>query len=478
MSDRITPTTTVTPPPEPLLSPAPAAPRRALLVAGGVALAAAAVVPSGPPGAGLVVVAAVAAVLVVRTAGARLVGWQRVHAVVALGLLLSAALRDAGWLVALDLIGAAVLGSLALHRTRSWIGVAAASVGVLRGLPGTVPWLGRGVQQSAPQVRTVAPAARGLVLTALVLLVFVPLLVSADAAFASFLGALVPTLGSPQDLPARLAVAALAAAVVGAALQLLVWPRPQRVVPDPSRVARRSEWLLPLLALVLLLASFLAVQGSVLLGGSDHVVRTTGVTYASYVHEGFGQLVVVTALVLAVVAAGARWAPPAARPLLGLLCALALVVDASALSRLHLYVDVYGLTRLRISASAIAVWLGVVLLLVLLAGLRPGGWLPHATVLSAGVVLLLLTGANPDARIAQSGLDREEKADLLYLSTLSDDAVPALDRLPEPDRSCVLGGILQGRPSSPPWTSANLARARAQDVLEARPVGACSRFPG
>jgi hypothetical protein len=113
-----------------------------------------------------------------------------------------------------------------------------------------------------------------------------------------------------------------------------------------------------------------------------------------------------------------------------------------------------------------------------LAGLRPGGWLPHATVLSAGVVLLLLTGANPDARIAQSGLDREEKADLLYLSTLSDDAVPALDRLPEPDRSCVLGGILQARPSSSPWTSANLARARAQDVLEARPVGACSRFPG
>ena len=215
-----------------------------------------------------------------------------------------------------------------------------------------------------------------------------------------------------------------------------------------------------------------------LLGGADHVLRTAGVTYASYVHEGFGQLVAVTALVLAVVAAGALWAPPAARPLLGLLGALALVVDASALSRLHLYVEVYGLTRLRISASAIAVWLGVVLLLVLLAGLRPGRWLPHATVLSAGVVLLLLTAANADARIAQSGLDREEKADLLYLSGLSDDAVPVLDRLPEPDRSCVLAGIVGAPPSASPWTSANLARARADDVLDRRPVGACPRSLG
>lgn len=323
------------------LAARPSAPRPALLVAVGIGLAAAAVVPSGPAGLGLVLVAAIGGVLVVRTSGARLSGWQRVHAAAALGLLLSAVLRDAPW-----------------------------------------------------------------------------------------------------------------------------------------RVARRSEWLLPLLALVLLLASFLAVQGSVLLGGADHVLRTTGVTYASYVHEGFGQLVVVTALVLGVVAAGARWAPPAARPLLGLLCALALVVDVSALSRLHLYVEVYGLTRLRISASAIAVWLGVVLLLVLLAGLRPGRWLPHATVLSAGVVLLLLTGADPDARIAQSGLDREEKADLVYLSSLSDDAVPVLDRLPEPDRSCVLAGIVAGQAPTSAWPSANVARARAADVLDRRPPGACPGYQG
>lgn len=473
MSTRMTPAPAPAPP-----AARPAAPRPAVLLAAGTGLAAAAVVPSGPAGVGLVAVAAVAAVLVVRASGARLSAWQRVHAAAAFSLLLSAALRDAPWLVAVDLLGAAVLGSLALQRTRSWAGVAAGCSAVVRTVPSALPWLARGVQGSAPQARTVAPAARGLALTAVVLLVFVPLLVSADAAFASLLQGLAPSPPSLESLPARLAVGALAVAVVGAALQLLVWPRSEPVLPGPTRVARRSEWLLPLLALVLLLASFLAVQGSVLLGGADHVLRTAGVTYASYVHEGFGQLVVVTALVLAVVAAGARWAPPAARPLLGLLCALALVVDASALSRLHLYVEVYGLTRLRISASAIAVWLGVVLLLVLLAGLRPGRWLPHATALSAGAVLLLLTAANPDARIAQSGLERQEKADLAYLSSLSDDAVPVVDRLPEPDRSCVLNGIVQGRSPSSPWTSANLARARATEVLDRRPPGACAGYPG
>jgi len=473
MSTRITPAPAPAPP-----AADPTAPRSAVLLAAGVGLAAAAVVPSGPPGVGLVAVAAGAAVLVVRTAGAGLVGWQRVHAAAALLLLLSAALRDAAWLVTLDLLAAAVIGSLALQPARTWSGVTAGCAAVVRTLPDAAAWLTRGVRRSAPRAPSLAPAARGVALTALVLLVFVPLLVSADAAFASRVQGLVPSPPSLESLPARLAVGALAVTAVGAALQLLVWPRPEPVVPGPTRVARRAEWLLPLLALVLLLAGFLAVQGSVLLGGADHVLRTAGVTYASYVHQGFGQLVVVTALVLAVVAAGARWAPPAARPLLGLLCALALVVDASALSRLHLYVEVYGLTRLRISASAIALWLGAVLLLVLLAGLRPGRWLPHATVLSAAGVLLVLTVANPDARIAESGADRQQKADLVYLSSLSDDAVPALDRLPEPQRSCVLARIAQNRSPGSPWTSANLSRARASAVLARRAPGACSGLPG
>ena len=220
---------------------------------------------------------------------------------------------------------------------------------------------------------------------------------------------------------------------------------------------------------MLLLASFLAVQAQALLGGEDHVLRTTGVTYASYAREGFGQLLVVTLLVLAVVAAAARWAPRAARPALALLCLLTLVVDLSAFSRLQLYGEAYGLTRLRVTATGITVVLGVVLVLVLVAGLRPGRWLPHALVLTVGAGLLVLTASDPDARIAQSALDRGDAADVDYLSGLSADAVPVLVRLPEPARSCVLPEQVE----TGGWLSYNVSRSRAAELLEPAPGRAC-----
>jgi hypothetical protein len=448
---------------------APTAPPRAVALASGVGVAAALVVPAGPPGVGLVLIVWVTAVVAVRLTARRLRGWQAVHAGAALALLCCAAVRDAPWLVAADLAAAVAVGSLALVPARSWPGVVAGAAGVLRTLPPAAPWLVRGVRHIWPQARTAAPVVRGLALSAVVLLVFVPLLASADAAFAAVLQRLTAQVPSAQGLPARLAAGLLAAVTAGAVLQLLVWPRRDPLVPAPRRLARRAEWLLPLLALDGLLAAFLVVHASVLLGGGQHVLDTAGVTYASYAREGFGQLVAVTALVLAVVAAAARWAPRGARPLLGVLCGLALVVDVSALARLHLYVEAYGLTRLRIAAIVGALWLGIVLLLVLAAGRRPGPWLPHAVVVSASASLLLLTAADPDARIAESALDRGAAADLAYLAGLSADAVPVLDRLPEPVRSCVL----PGPPPDRPWTSANLARDRADDVVLRRPVGAC-----
>jgi hypothetical protein len=266
-------------------------------------------------------------------------------------------------------------------------------------------------------------------------------------------------------LPARVIVACVAAGGVAAGLFVLLSPPPDPVVGEPTRRLRRSsEWLLPLGVLNALLAAFLAVQATVLFGGDDHILRAAGVTYASYAREGFGQLVAVTALVLAVVGAAVRWAPRAARPALAVLCALALVVDASALWRLNLYVDAYGLTRLRLTSTAFSCWLGVVLVVVLVAGVRPGRWVPHTVVATAGAGLLVLSLINPDARIAESALDRGPKADLVYVATLSADAAAQLARLPEPERSCALAdAAMEDRGRS--WTSANLGRHHAARLL-------------
>jgi hypothetical protein len=57
-----------------------------------------------------------------------------------------------------------------------------------------------------------------------------------------------------------------------------------------------------------------------------------------------------------------------------------------------------------------------------------------------------------------------------YLAGLSADAVPALQQLPEPQRSCVLDAL---RPETEPWFAVNLARARAREVLRELPATTC-----
>jgi len=210
-------------------------------------------------------------------------------------------------------------------------------------------------------------------------------------------------------------------------------------------------WTIPLGALIALFTVFLGVQAVALFGGEEYVQRVAGVTYAEYARQGFFQLVAVSLLVLCVIAVAVRVLP--SRPvstrtlrntLLGLLCVLTLVILASAMARLQLYIDVYGLTRLRISAEAWIAWSAGVFGLVVVAGVlntlgRSAAWLPRAAVALAGVALAVFAYANPDLRIAESHHDVElTRIDVAYLSGLSADALPALMELEGEERTCAL----------------------------------------
>ncbi|MFD1050426.1 DUF4153 domain-containing protein [Kibdelosporangium lantanae] len=61
------------------------------------------------------------------------------------------------------------------------------------------------------------------------------------------------------------------------------------------------------------------------------------------------------------------------RSLLGALCLLMLVVVASALTRMWAYQEAYGFTVMRLLVEACELWLGVVYLLVIAAGVRLSG---------------------------------------------------------------------------------------------------------
>lgn len=425
----------------------------------------------------LTVPAALAAYFAARGASRRLRPWTAVWAVGGLALLVVPALRDAGWPTLLAIVSAFALGSLALHGSRSWLGVFLGSLGLLTSVAESLGWAVHGVRDRMAGSRgRWGVVFRSTVVAVVLLVVFGALFASADAAFADVIGSLMPDV-SVGDSPWRFSLGLLG--LVGALAAAYTAAAPVRwdgLTVRPGKARGRLEWALPLVVLNLLFAAFLAIQLTVLLGGYDKVMAETDLSYSQYAREGFWQLLWATLLTLLVIALALRWAPRGGardrtlvRGVLGTLCLLTLVVVASALRRMDLYVDAYGLTRLRISVAAVELWLGVILVLIMAAGVLGAKMLPRAVAASAAVGVLVFGLISPDGLIAEQNVERYSRhhsIDIEYLRGLSADAVPALDTLPEPLRSCALEEIQRSlRNSDEPWYATSWGEARARDIL-------------
>ncbi|MBV1942293.1 DUF4173 domain-containing protein [Streptomyces sp. BV286] len=414
------------------------------------------------------------------TAGRRPRPWTLVWGVGGLALLIVPALRDADWPSFLAVVAAVAVGSLALHGGRTWPGMLFGPIGLYTSLITGPGWGWRGLRERTGGARgNVGPVLRALVVTAVLLVVFGTLFAGADAAFADLLAGLVPDAsvsGGPWHVVLFVlgAVGALAAAHTAAAP--VQW---DRVEVPPGRARGRVEWALPLIVLAVLFAVFNAVQLAVLFGGYDAVLEKTGQTYAEYARQGFWQLLLVTLLTLLVIVFALRWAPrdgsrdwTLVRAVLGTLCALALVVVAAAVRRMDMYVEAYGLTRLRISVVGVELWLGLVIALIMVAGVLGARWLPRAVMASAAAGVLVFGIVSPDGLIAERNVQRYEETgtfDLDYARGLSADAVPALDRLEEPLRSCALKSMAEDlQAETEPWYATSWGEARARDILDGR----------
>jgi hypothetical protein len=437
--------------------PYPAAPAWLPFAALAAGCVAALAIPGQPAGLGTVL--AVSAVGAALLPAVRLSRSDLPLAALLVALLSMFVLRDADWLLALDLVAVAGLGTWVLAGARTFTGLVAAGFTIWARLVPALPYVLRPLARPRPVNRR--PALRGTGIAVALVVVFGALFASADAAFASLAGRLVPSL---DLLPFRLVVGVFATALVGAGLLTRLRPLAPPALPEPVTRAR-SEWTVPVLALDALFAAFVAVQLTVLFGGHAHVLRTSGLTYAQYARQGFFQLVAVSVLALGVVAfvAGRVRLSAArdrlvARATLGTLLLLVLVVLASAWRRLALYESAYGLTRLRLFVHAVIAGIALVVLCVLAAGVAwRASWLPRAVAVAGAVALLGLNVANPDlliARRAVSTFRAGGEVDTSYLAGLGADAAPALRSLDVVTCARVArGDSLLG------W---NLARSRAR----------------
>lgn len=144
--------------------------------------------------------------------------------------------------------------------------------------------------------------------------------------------------------------------------------------------------------------------------------------------------------------------------------ALTLVIVASAVQRMWTYQQAYGFTVLRVLVEVFELWIALVYLLVLASLVRlRREWVPRAAIGAAAVTLLVLAVVNPEGLVADRNIDRWQSGKSLdrdYLSGLSADILPALDRLPALERERIRTSLDLG-PRHDSWQGWNLSRARA-----------------
>jgi hypothetical protein len=402
-------------------------------------------------------------------------------AAAALALAGVAAVRAAGWLCALCLIGSGLAGSLAVSRRTGWRGLGADIAALARTSTTWWPQLRPAAGRVQAGRRTIAGLLAGCALVA----VFGALLTSADGAFADSVRGVVPELSAGHSAGVALLFVASGSLVVGLVRLITAAPPPTGPVgadpQPPARRLRRYDWAPALAMLDGLFGWFVATQLGTLFGGHRHVLEPGGPDYAQYAYGGFGQLLVVALLTLVVIAVVARHATrdtgtdlALIRVLVGGLCLLTLVILASAADRIALYADAYGFTTARLAGLFACAVLAAVLLLLLVAGVQlRAPWLPRTSAAALLAALLGFALVNPDAVIASTVVRRYEQdghLDSVYLSGLSVDAVDAVDRLPEPYRSCLLATITAELPDRDPWYALNAGREHARQLLHRSPA--------
>ena len=338
------------------------------------------------------------------------------------------------------------------------------------------------------RTRHLRGAALGLLIAAPLLVVFAALFASADPVFSTVLSNLFALNMESVIQHAFLFVfwGALTAGYLG-------WGLLGRPVGLQSPAARPIGSIVPIATalglLNFLFLMFVVVQLRYFFGGASLVEQTSGLTFAEYARQGFFQLVVASGLVLPVllgadhlVSSGTVAQMRVFRQLAGLLLVLLAVIMASALQRMRLYVEAYGLTDDRLYATAFMVLLvGVFAWFswTVLRGVRHRfafGALMQAFAVLAGLHIL-----NPDAFIVRTNLNRpvaERPFDARYAATLGADAVPALlEALPRfgfEDRCIVVTRLLDrwvdGERASThaDWRTWNWSRARARGLLSKR----------
>lgn len=333
---------------------------------------------------------------------------------------------------------------------------------------------------------------KGVLLTLPLLVVFGLLFSSADLVFQKYITNVFDFQLSPEVVARVFLIAVVTFGFAGAYAYAF---RSKDTSESLLTLTKKPKITLGRIELSILLGSinalfliFVVLQLAYLFGG-ESIIHSQNFTYAEYARRGFFELIVVAVLTLGLLRAtemSTTKTPLHTRIFRILSSALILqvvVIMVSAFRRLSLYEHTYGFTNLRLYSHAFIILLGCLALLFMYKILSEG----RARVMATGSLLLVvaflagLNMLNPEAFIARQNIDRFQtngKLDGYYLSSLSADAVPELDKALKGDnkklkqelgenlaRQWHTGGNFE---KTKHWQSFNLSRDKGNELLTNR----------
>lgn len=352
-----------------------------------------------------------------------------------------------------------------------------------RALAGSLTLLGAFQVPQRNSLRSIGGIGRGLLLAIPLLLVFIALFSSADAAFNRYVES-VFNVFSPA-LPSHILLSVLYglfAAGMLSAITVRNARNPLRHLKLPKVGAEETAVVMGLLAV--LFVAFVLLQLRYLFGGRETIEAVSGLTLAGYARRGFFELLGTSALSLIVLLVGYTMTTSRTlfRSLAALLIVCVMVMLVSAVQRFVLYIGEFGLTLDRVYVLAIMFWIALTLIYFSATILRGRPFrFALASVLSGITIVFALASINPAALVARVNIERgaqpEIPLDAAYLISLGADAAPTLvtrlDEIAPVDRCYVASALLMQwsgeghnidyQPDS--WLTWNAARATARRLV-------------
>lgn len=182
---------------------------------------------------------------------------------------------------------------------------------------------------------------------------------------------------------------------------------------------------------VIVVGVFLAVQFKYLFGGSRELLTTLDLTFSEYVRKGFTELltaVFIGGLLSYLAGVKTRLWDPVAQKTGQILNAIMVselgLLLLSALKRDLLYVETYGLTRVRVVGGVFLIWLAFFLVVLFIYGWHKVKERVALAALWYGALLVLVSinVMNVDTIVAKGAPGHHEYTDYFYLMQLSEDA--------------------------------------------------------